>query len=78
MRSSEYSSPGIKETAMVLALKNAIRLKPRTVPSRIDIAHQMAEIRTVWTEQERKHRAEMSLLLQLKLLAACEPISVDE
>ena len=56
---------------MILALKDAARLAHCTVPSHADISHQMAEIRTVWTEQERKRRAELSLLRQLKLLATC-------
>jgi hypothetical protein len=63
---------------MILALKDAARLKHRALPSRTNIAHRMAEIRTVWTEQERKRRAEMSVLLQLRLLATCGGISVDE
>ena len=39
---------------MILALKDAARLSRHTVPSRADIAQQMAEIRTVWTASERK------------------------
>lgn len=62
---------------MILALKDAARLDRRSVPSRVDIAHQMAEIRTVWTSRERQRRAELSLLLQLKLLAACVPVFTD-
>jgi hypothetical protein len=63
---------------MILALKDAARLKHRTVPSRTDISHRMAEIRHVWSDQERQRRAELSLLLQLKLLATCGAISVND
>ena len=63
---------------MILALKHAARQSHHTLPSRKDISSRMAEIRTVWTEQERQRRAELSLLLQLKLLAACGAISVDD
>ncbi|HEX4145353.1 MAG TPA: hypothetical protein VHY91_17745 [Pirellulales bacterium] len=63
---------------MILALKDAARMSRRAVPSRTDISHRMAAIRNVWTEQERKRRAELSLLLQLKLLASCEAISVED
>lgn len=63
---------------MILALKDAVRMTHTTVPSRMQINHQMVEIRTVWTAQERKRRAELSVLLQLKLLAKCGAISTAD
>ncbi|HTU25193.1 MAG TPA: hypothetical protein VMF30_07335 [Pirellulales bacterium] len=57
---------------MILALKDAARLTHRSTPSRTDISREMAHIRNVWSDAERKRRAEMSLLLQLRLLAKCE------
>ena len=63
---------------MILALKDAALLSRRTVPSRTEIANEMAEIRTVWSAQERKRRAQLSLLLQLRLLAKCGVISAAD
>jgi hypothetical protein len=63
---------------MILALKDAARLSSHKMPSHKEVVHQMAEIRNVWTAQERKHRAELSLLRQLKLLAECGAIDVAD
>ncbi len=56
---------------MILALKDAVHRSHTTVPSRAAISNETAQIRTIWTETERKRRAEMSLVLQLRLLAKC-------
>ncbi len=56
---------------MILALKDAVHRPHRSVPSRAAISNQTAQIRTIWTEAERKRRGEMSMLLQLRLLAKC-------
>jgi hypothetical protein len=63
---------------MILALKDAARLTRHTVPSRADIAREMSEIRNVWTASERKRRAELGVLLQLRLLAKCETGLADD
>jgi hypothetical protein len=63
---------------MIMALKDAVgRTKP-SVPSRTTISNRMAQIRTVWSEAERKHRAELSLRLQLQLLAKCGEASLAD
>jgi hypothetical protein len=56
---------------MIMALKDAVRRSRPAVPSRATISDRMSAIRTVWTEAERKHRAELSLRRQLQLLAKC-------
>jgi hypothetical protein len=56
---------------MIMALKDAVRKSHSSVPSRAMISNRTAQIRTVWTESERKHRAELGILLQLQLLAKC-------
>ena len=64
---------------MILALKDAVYKSRVAVPNRATISNRMAQIRTVWTEAERKRRADLGILLQLRLLAKCgESASASE
>ena len=64
---------------MILALKDAVHKSHVTMPSRATISNRMAQIRTVWSEAERKRRAELGVLLQLRLLVKCgESASASE
>jgi hypothetical protein len=56
---------------MIMALKDAVRRTRPAVPSRAAISDRTAQIRTAWTEVERKYRAELSLLRQIELVAKC-------
>jgi hypothetical protein len=64
--------------AMIMALKDAVRRTKPSVPSRTTISDRMTQIRTVWSAAERQHRADLSLVLQLQLLAKCGEASLND